>query len=301
MHEPPSELKIAANRRNALKSTGPKSAAGKRRVSLNTRKRGLIPEVLEQDLLARGEDPRDFRCLHRDLIAIFRPDGRTETETVLTLAETWWEKARRIRLATPGAPERVDDLDKRLDLWLQFMLYIAGQRHEWWHRRLVAVLGRPLGGPMDLRRKIEARLFVFGAKPGQRKYPKVTPKELALEQLLKEVKPILMGAVAAGMSAAGALGSLGDNQLGETGSALPIADLKKAMALDSTMRVLVAHGITDQVTPYFASQLLLDQVPPMGDANRLRLKVYGGGHMLYFDDKSRAALREDARKLVAGK
>jgi len=80
-----------------------------------------------------------------------------------------------------------------------------------------------------------------------------------------------------------------------------LSDLKKAMALDSTMRVLVAHGITDQVTPYFASQLLLDQVPPMGDANRLRLKVYGGGHMLYFDDKSRAALREDARKLVAGK
>lgn len=80
-----------------------------------------------------------------------------------------------------------------------------------------------------------------------------------------------------------------------------LSDLKKAMALDPSFRVLVAHGVTDQVTPYFASKLLIDQVPQMGSPNRLRLKVYGGGHMLYFEDKSRAALREDARKLIEGK
>ncbi len=73
------------------------------------------------------------------------------------------------------------------------------------------------------------------------------------------------------------------------------------MALDPSFRVLVAHGVTDQVTPYFASKLLIDQVPQMGSPNRLRLKVYGGGHMLYFEEKSRAALREDARKLIEGK
>lgn len=80
-----------------------------------------------------------------------------------------------------------------------------------------------------------------------------------------------------------------------------LGDLKRALAIDPHLRVLVAHGLTDQVTPYFASKLLIDQVPPMGDPDRLRLKVYGGGHMLYFDDKSRAALREDARKLIEGK
>ena len=80
-----------------------------------------------------------------------------------------------------------------------------------------------------------------------------------------------------------------------------LSDLKRAMALDPTLRVLVAHGVTDQVTPYFASKLLIDQVPPMGDPDRLRLKVYGGGHMLYLNDKSRAGLRDDARKLIEGK
>jgi len=79
-----------------------------------------------------------------------------------------------------------------------------------------------------------------------------------------------------------------------------IGDLKRVMALDPNLRVLVAHGLTDEVTPYFASKLLLDQVPAMGDPGRLRLAVYGGGHMIYADDQSRAALREDARKLIEG-
>jgi carboxypeptidase C (cathepsin A) len=80
-----------------------------------------------------------------------------------------------------------------------------------------------------------------------------------------------------------------------------LSDLKHAMAVDPSLRVLVAHGVTDQVTPYFASKLLIDQVPPMGSQDRLRLRVYGGGHMLYLDDRSRAALREDARRLIERK
>jgi hypothetical protein len=233
--KPPSPLKIAANRRNALKSTGPRSAAGKRRVALNTRSHGLIPEGLERQLLARGESPREFRRLHRDLIAIFHPEERNGSEAVLLMAQTWWEKARRIRDSAAAGPARVDDLDNRLELSLQFLLYVQGQRHERWHRRLVAVLGRPVGGPADVRRKIEARLFLFGAKPGHREYPRVTLRELAFEQFLKEVRPILRGAVGAGMLAAGALG-LGDSQPGKIGEIadcrLPIADCKKTAAAE---------------------------------------------------------------------
>jgi carboxypeptidase C (cathepsin A) len=80
-----------------------------------------------------------------------------------------------------------------------------------------------------------------------------------------------------------------------------LSDLKRAMALDPSLRVLVAHGLTDQVAPYFTSKVLIDQIPPMGDPDRVRLKVYGGGHMLYLEGRSRAGLREDARKLIVGK
>jgi carboxypeptidase C (cathepsin A) len=88
---------------------------------------------------------------------------------------------------------------------------------------------------------------------------------------------------------------------GGKGKTQALSDMKQALALDPRFRVLIAHGLTDQVTPYFASKLLIDQIPPMGDAARVRLKVYGGGHMLYLHDASRAALREDARRLIEGK
>ncbi len=79
-----------------------------------------------------------------------------------------------------------------------------------------------------------------------------------------------------------------------------LSDLRALLALDANLRVLVAHGLTDQVTPYFASKMLIDQLPAYGDPDRIRLAVYGGGHMMYMDDGSRAALREDARKLITG-
>ncbi|MEJ0092553.1 MAG: peptidase S10 [Methylocella sp.] len=85
------------------------------------------------------------------------------------------------------------------------------------------------------------------------------------------------------------------------GRAEALGDLERALAIDPHLRVLIAHGLTDQVTPYFASKLLIDQIPPMGDPSRVQLKVYSGGHMLYLRDKSRAALREDARSLIEGK
>lgn len=72
--------------------------------------------------------------------------------------------------------------------------------------------------------------------------------------------------------------------------------LKGALALDGKFRVLVVHGATDLVTPYFASKLQLAQVPPYG-GGRLNLAVYPGGHMFYGRDASRAAFHKDAAAL----
>jgi carboxypeptidase C (cathepsin A) len=76
-----------------------------------------------------------------------------------------------------------------------------------------------------------------------------------------------------------------------------VNELKQAMALDSNLRVLVAHGLTDLVTPYFASQLLIDQLPDLGPERRIALQVYPGGHMFYSREGSRQAFREDVRRL----
>ncbi len=78
-----------------------------------------------------------------------------------------------------------------------------------------------------------------------------------------------------------------------------ISDLRQNLALDRRLRVTVAHGLTDLVTPYFASKILLDQLPPYGDAARLQLIALPGGHMFYTQDESRKALRDAARALIA--
>lgn len=73
--------------------------------------------------------------------------------------------------------------------------------------------------------------------------------------------------------------------------------LQTALSLDPRLHVLIAHGLFDLVTPYFATELMLRALPDLGAPDRVRLAVYPGGHMFYADDESRAALRRDARAL----
>ncbi|HXJ96891.1 MAG TPA: hypothetical protein VMT20_28975 [Terriglobia bacterium] len=166
----PSARRIAANRRNALRSTGPQTLAGKRRVALNARKNGLCPVELQQQLRARGEDPSEFRRLHRDLIGIFRPSHEAAEAAVLALATAWWEKARRARNWVAAGPPRCQDLDERLENLLLKLIGMMRQRHEWWVHRLGSVVGWPIGSPAEVLQQIEERLFVFGGQPGRRKY-----------------------------------------------------------------------------------------------------------------------------------
>ncbi|MBF9232269.1 peptidase S10 [Microvirga sp. BT350] len=76
-----------------------------------------------------------------------------------------------------------------------------------------------------------------------------------------------------------------------------LEELRQALALDGKLRVLVVHGFTDLVTPYYASQLLINQIPDLGPEKRLTLKVYEGGHMFYSRQGSRQAFRADAQRL----
>jgi carboxypeptidase C (cathepsin A) len=74
-------------------------------------------------------------------------------------------------------------------------------------------------------------------------------------------------------------------------------ELRQALSLDGKLRVLVTHGFTDLVTPYFASQLLLNQLPDLGPQKRVELTVYEGGHMFYSRQASRQAFKADAKRL----
>ena len=70
-------------------------------------------------------------------------------------------------------------------------------------------------------------------------------------------------------------------------------DLRVLLAFDPGFRLLVIHGRSYLVTPYGVSRYVLDHLPP-DSAGRTQLKVYRGGHMLYFNDGSRKAMTQDA-------
>lgn len=69
--------------------------------------------------------------------------------------------------------------------------------------------------------------------------------------------------------------------------------LRKALALEPKLKVMIAHGVTDLETPYMMSRYIRDQMPgALGQ--RIALKLYLGGHMLYLRPQSREQLHADA-------
>ena len=72
-------------------------------------------------------------------------------------------------------------------------------------------------------------------------------------------------------------------------------DLRELLALNPSFRVLVAHGYSDLVIPYYVNRYVIDHLPPLGGADRVQLKLYKGGHMMYMIPASRIALTADAK------
>lgn len=67
-----------------------------------------------------------------------------------------------------------------------------------------------------------------------------------------------------------------------------VDDLRVAMALNPHMQVAINHGFYDLVTPYFASNLLVDLMALSPDLQaNLTLRHFQGGHMFYTWETSR--------------
>jgi carboxypeptidase C (cathepsin A) len=78
-----------------------------------------------------------------------------------------------------------------------------------------------------------------------------------------------------------------------------VPDLRQAVAADSKLRVLIAHGWNDLSCPFMGSVLTVDQMPAMGDPTRVSVREYAGGHMFYSRRDSQAALRKDVQDMFA--
>ena len=83
---------IEANRRNALKSTGPKTEAGKHSSRCNAVRHGLTAETV----IGALEDVEDYKAFEAAIIADYDAQSAVERELVLRLASILW----RLRRAT---------------------------------------------------------------------------------------------------------------------------------------------------------------------------------------------------------
>jgi len=85
-----SQVQSEANRRNALKSTGPKSKKGKGRARLNALKHGLRAK----DIVLPSEDGREFDGLRRALITELEPEGSLEEQLAERIVVCLWRLRR---------------------------------------------------------------------------------------------------------------------------------------------------------------------------------------------------------------
>jgi carboxypeptidase C (cathepsin A) len=72
-----------------------------------------------------------------------------------------------------------------------------------------------------------------------------------------------------------------------------VEQLREAVAADQKMRVIIAHGWGDLSCPFMGSVLTVNQMPMMGDATRVQVHEYPGGHMFYSRPESQLMLRKD--------
>ncbi len=105
-------VQIAANRRNAQNSTGPRTSQGKAAVRLNSLTHGLRT----QDALLPGEDKQAFEELSRAFHQQHQPEGPAELFCVEKMILSYWRNRRIAKIETgffmnahPSQPERNGD------------------------------------------------------------------------------------------------------------------------------------------------------------------------------------------------
>src|SRR5436190_9455848 len=100
-----SEERMAANRANAQKSTGPKTAEGKAASKMNAFKHGL----LSREVLVSGENAEDLTALHEWFREDLNPVGPREEMLVDQVVTTHWRLGR-VLAAESGEMEREAEL-----------------------------------------------------------------------------------------------------------------------------------------------------------------------------------------------
>ncbi len=92
-----SPKQLEANRRNAQRSTGPRTPTGKARVKFNALKHGLLAKSVILPIRSRSEKRSHFYALLEQLIDELKPVGILEDMQVEKIAVSYWRLRRALR------------------------------------------------------------------------------------------------------------------------------------------------------------------------------------------------------------
>lgn len=76
-------------------------------------------------------------------------------------------------------------------------------------------------------------------------------------------------------------------------------DLRQLLAINPSLRVMIAQGYSDLVVPYSVNKYVVDHLPD-SLGNRISFNLYRGGHMLYTKRSSRIKFTADAKAFYVG-
>jgi hypothetical protein len=132
------EKQIAANRRNAQKSTGPKTPEGKANIRFNNLRHGLRSRTL----ILPNENPEEFAELYAGLEADWQPTTTSARLLVEQMAVSHWQILRAHRaqnailIHDPNGLERLADLDRlyRQQARFEHAFLRAHQELDWLRR-----------------------------------------------------------------------------------------------------------------------------------------------------------------------
>ena len=102
---------IEANRRNALKSTGPRTEAGKEASRCNAVRHGLTAETVIGEL----EDAEDYKAFEAAITADYDAQSAVERELVLRLASILWRLRRATTMETGLFEIQADPMQNYLE------------------------------------------------------------------------------------------------------------------------------------------------------------------------------------------
>ncbi|MEN6428136.1 MAG: hypothetical protein ABFE13_22535 [Phycisphaerales bacterium] len=145
---------IQANRLNARKSTGPRTAEGKERASQNALKHGL----LAAEAVIQGEDPEEFEIYREGMLQELAPAGAVEAMLAERVVGLSWRLRRAERLqnaafAALDDGEPTDLLEARLEEWKQ-------TKGSEWDRSVTGVVDQDLAlGKLVVADFVEARVL----------------------------------------------------------------------------------------------------------------------------------------------